>query len=899
MSQLPSISAIEQPRPEHPRPYFERQHWVNLNGPWHFSFDEGLIGEQSRWYMPNVPFAQQLTINVPFPWESKLSGVERTTYKGAGWYQREVTIPAEWGNLVPYLNFEAVDWHARVWINGELAAEHENGYLPFSIDLSPYAKAGETVTVTVRAFDIAEASTLVGKQVPFWYIHSSGIWQTVWLEGRAPNHIASVQIAPDVANQRAQAAIALSSRSQGNTTLRIRSKESAFETVETVVDLPSGTSHHQLPIGISDVKLWSPESPYLYEVDVELVSQDGTTDQVSTYFGMRTISRGAWNGNAYEYILLNGEPVYLRGALDQAFHPDGVHSYPSDDIIRGDIELAKELGLNMLRCHIKINDPRYYYWADKLGLLIMYDLPSPVIDSPSMRRTIEETIYRVMERDYNSPSIMAWIIFNETWGLTKLHTTEAQGWLAEMVELTRKLDPTRLVEDNSVCKYDHVETDINSWHYYINDYGRVRQHIQRVVDETYPGSSFNYVGGEYVQKTAPLMNSEYGGIAARSGDTDIAWCFKYQTSELRRHNKICGYVYTELDDIEWEHNGFVNYDRSKKEFGYDFFVDGMSVADLNGADLVGVDAPPCQTAAPGSTLSIPLFVSHWGPAMQSAQVRWRIDFTNRFGKKMTAQEEVISVSTTRFAVTDGGEINVQLPNENGLATLALWLEDEGGAIRGRNYINIEVRGEANTAAEQTEEGWAIRLLPGLASQTNWEWLPPFMEPNGAKFSATGSGWVDYELTLPDGLSLNDVTQLSCLFEAAAKAGGAKIDWPQRTYGLQYPQTEVDKKWPSQLIVSINGVQVGQTELPDDPADARGVLSHHRNIDPGAHGYLTELSMSEDDLAQLKLTAGNDRSLTIRFEVPADGANPGGLSLYGETLGCFPVGPTLLLHALEK
>lgn len=880
------------PRPEHPRPYFQRANWQNLNGPWRFSFDEQLIGEQSHWQMPRAEFAQALTINVPFPWESKLSGLERSTHKGAGWYRREVTIPSDWGDLVPYLNFEAVDWHARVWINGELAAEHENGYLPFSVDLSPYAKAGETVTVIVRAYDIAEASTLVGKQVPFWYTHSSGIWQTVWLEGRTPNHITAVQISPDVAGKRATAAITVAAGQSGSALLRIISQNGDFDTVEISANLKAGENRLDAEISLSDVKLWSPDSPYLYEVDVAL-EVDGATDSVATYFGMRTIERGAWNENDYEYILLNGEPVYLRGALDQAFHPDGVHSYPSDEVIRGDIQLAKDLGLNMLRCHIKINDPRYYYWADKLGLLIMYDLPSPVIDSPNMRRIMEETIPRVMARDFNSPSIIAWIIFNETWGLSKHHTLEAQAWLKAMVETTRQLDPTRLVEDNSPCKYDHVETDINSWHYYINDYNRVRQHIQRVVDETYPGSAFNYVGGEYVQKTAPLMNSEYGGIAARSGDTDIAWCFKYQTTELRKHGKICGYVYTELDDIEWEHNGFVNYDRTRKEFGYNAFVEGMTVADINGADLVGVDAPPCQTLPPGSTFSAPLFVSHWGEPLHDAKVRWQLDFTDRFGCKSTQDEGTIAVDAVRFDVVSGGTLSVELPDENGLATVALWLEDGAGEIRSRNYVNVEVRGAANPPIEKRDDGWAFRWDPGLVTQTGYEWPTPFMESTGAKFAATGVGWVDYEIDLPDDLAISDVTELRCLFEAGSKAGGAKIDWPQRTYGIQYPQTEVDKKWPSDMVVSINGITVGHVHMADDPADARGVLSHHRDVDPGSYGTLFEIIMGEAELKELQ-TVAKDGQLTVRFAVPEDAENRGGMSIYGETLGMYPVAPTLLL-----
>src|SRR5690606_22709644 len=163
------------------------------------------------------------------------------------------------------------------------------------------------------------------------------------------------------------------------------------------------------------------------------------------------------------------------------------------------IELAKELGLNTLRCHIKVNDPRYYYWADKLGLLILYDMPCPDIDSPSSRRALHETFLGALHRDYNSPSIIAWILYNETWGLSNHDTREGQRYLQSMVQMARQQDPSRLIEDNSPNKFDHVESDINSWHYYINDYWRVRKHIEHVVNQTYPGSAFNYVGGEFVQ----------------------------------------------------------------------------------------------------------------------------------------------------------------------------------------------------------------------------------------------------------------------------------------------------------------------------------------------------------------------------------------------------------------
>ena len=349
---------------------------------------------------------------------------------------------------------------------------------------------------------------------------------------------------------------------------------------------------------------------------------------------MRTVGRAKWDGKAYEYILLNGEPVYLRGALDQAFHPDGLHSYPSDDVIRGDIQLAKDLGLNMLRCHIKINDPRYYYWADRLGLLIMYDIPCADLDTPAMRRMYEAALPRAIARDFNSPSIFAWVLFNETWGLTEHRMDHSHRWVQEMVALARSLDPTRLVEDNSPCHYNHVE---------------IGHQLVALLHQRLPtGAQAHPDGGRrdlprlYLQLRGRLRAERsaadeqrvrrHRGQERRPGHRLV---LQISDSELRKHDKICGYVYTELDDIEWEHNGFVNYDRSAKEFGYDAFVPDMTVADLNGADFVGIDAAPCQTVRPGANVNMSTFVSHWGAPMASAQMKWQLDFTDRFGVKRT------------------------------------------------------------------------------------------------------------------------------------------------------------------------------------------------------------------------------------------------------------------------
>jgi len=894
-------------RPEHPDPRFQRAAWVNLNGPWSFAFDPDLVGEQERWYRSSAKNqtsvfggraalkAKPLTINVPFPWESPLSGVCRPDYKGAAWYEREFTVPAAWEGLTPFLNFGAIDWHARVWINGRFVAEHDNGYLPFSVDLSNHLQPGERAIVTVRAYDIAEVTTLVGKQVPWWYTHSSGIWQSVWLEGRAPSHITAIRLEPDVAAQRVTAKLTVQIAQAGDYHIRLRSRDDAFPTVDVQRTLHAGSQPVHFTVAVPAPKLWSPESPHLYEVDLELVpASGGLSDTVASYFGMRTVSRAQWGENEYETILFNGEPVYLRGALDQAFHPESLHAYPSDEIIRGDIQLAKDLGLNMLRCHIKLNDPRYYYWADKLGLLIFYDMPCADLDTPEMRRTMEATVPAAIARDYNSPSIIAWIIFNETWGLTDHDTGESHRWVRKLYLETKKLDPTRLVEDNSPCHYNHVDSDINSWHFYINDYHRVRQHVQRVVDQTYPGSHFNYVGENdlgdtFVQGIAPLMNSEFGGIAARSGDQDIAWCFKYQTTELRRHNKICGYVYTELDDIEWEHNGLVNYDRSPKGFGYDFFVEGMSPADINAADLVGFDAPPVQTLPPGGHFRSPLFVSHWGLPIGAGRVRWQLDLIDSLGERSTITEGEIGMAPTRFAVTDLGELTIPLPEQPGLATVALWLEDEKGTIRSRNYVNIDVRAEVLPLVTETTDGWIVRFAPG--NYVDASWPNPFAAPDQGKFSASGRGWVDYTVPLPADFAATAVSRLRVLFEAGARSGGRKIDWPERLYGFNYPQTEPGQETPSDILITINGVEIGTVHLPDDPADARGVLSHYRQIDPGSYGFLREVAVDGATLATILADA---TTLQIRFTVVGEQAN--GFALFGETLGGYPVGPTLLFSS---
>jgi beta-galactosidase/beta-glucuronidase len=346
-------------RSEHPRPDLQRERWLSLNGPWRFAFDPDGIGEQERWHRPGTGRPKDLTIQVPFPWESRLSGVAAPSYQDAGWYEREISIPAEWSDYRPYLCFGAVDWSARVWLNGRLIAEHENGYLPFAIDLSEWLEPGQSATLTVRAFDVGDAATLLGKQVACWYTHTSGIWQSVWLEARGQSYVNAVRIEPDLGAQLARVTLDATVPSAETFILRLTSPDNAFPPARQRFDLGPGRQTLTMELPIPSPRLWSPESPFLYRIDVHLDPVlGGACDRFQTYFGMRSIGRGAWNGREYENVLLNGEPIYLRGALDQAFHPDGIYTYPTDERIRADLALARELGLNLLRCHIKICDDR-------------------------------------------------------------------------------------------------------------------------------------------------------------------------------------------------------------------------------------------------------------------------------------------------------------------------------------------------------------------------------------------------------------------------------------------------------------------------------------------------------------------------------------------------------------
>ena len=902
------------PRAEHPRPDFQRAQWLNLNGEWEFRFDPADQGIDEGWQKEHTPFNRVIT--VPFCWESKLSGIEETAGQQIGWYRREIDVPSSWDGRRIWLRFEAVDWEAQVWVDGAFVGKHEGGYTPFAIDISGQVDPGDSATVVVRAYDPTDAELPTGKQVARWYTFTSGIWQTVWLEARPATWVEALRMTPVSQNGEWSLEVEADlAGAGGSASVRVSSPDETVAAAEGDANLTEGRGNYRAELRVTSPKLWTPETPHLYDLTLEVTGPDGQIDAVKTYFGLRTISREAYGGQPYESILLNGEPVYLRGALDQSFNPDGIHTAPSDEFLRRDMEIAKSVGLNFLRIHIKPDEPRRLYWADKLGVLIMQDMPCTWTYSEKARAAWESTMRGVIDRDRNHPSIFSWVLFNESWGLISRadprlnveSSPEIQEWVKTVWEEVKHSDPSRLVEDNSPNKQDHVITDINSWHFYTGDFEQAKSLVEEVVRETYPGSKFNYADG-HRQTAAPLINSEYGAVGASAGDRDISWGFRSLTTLLRRHEKIQGYVYTELSDIEFEHNGFVNYDRSPKEYGYDAFVEGMTVADLQREDFVGFDTPPVIEAEPGEEIKIPVFVSHWSDTAGEVLLkRWLIGHDD-LGREVRVELDSKPVTWERYRVTGQQPLEVTLPDRPFAGAMAMELVDEGGNRLAANFVNIIVgasdRTPTNRLPPQTTEVEAldarrVALRTSARNYASARWrgsgaLARLRQNRYAdKFTMIGAGSVEYRFDVPEEVIEAGPDGLALLMELSTKAVLERMDWPQEVTPEDYPQTD-GRKFGGAANIIINGNALEPIELLDDPADSRGVLSHFVRVDHGSYGYLVKGNIFLQGLPEFVPQLKRRPEIRVIIEVP-EGEQASGLTVHGALSGRYPLHPTVVLE----
>lgn len=567
------------PRPEYPRPQFVREKWQCLNGEWEFSFDDHRIGEQERWYKGTNPLSNKII--VPFTFESSLSGIGDTGFHDVVWYRKLVNLDHRPKGSLVILHFGAVDYEAKVWINGELAVRHEGGHTPFQVEISRYLQQGDNAIV-VQAIDYGKDVFLPrGKQFwkekseGIWYTRTTGIWQTVWLEFVPPYHLDRVQYTPDIDRNEIQVRAWVNGDLEDKD-VRLRMKitfddelisedEWRIQDVESARAVPlGGLNDHGMD------RFWSPERPNLYDVEYNLIVDGMLVDRVLSYFGMRKISV---DGNR---IYLNNRPYYMKLVLDQGYYPEGNLTPPSDEAIKQDIKLTKEMGFNGARKHQKVEDPRYLYWCDKLGLLVWGEMASACDYSSEYARRITQEWQEVIKRDYNHPCIVVWVPLNESWGVPNIaNDIKQQQHALAMYHLTKSLDTTRLVVSND--GWEMVTTDL----YNIHDY----EWRQEVLEERYrsleqtvsamPAKRRLSVGG-HRYAGQPILVTEFGGIAFKQSDWN-GWGYSGAENEedflarlravmrpLQNSPVVQGYCYTQLTDVEQEINGLLTYDRKPK-----------------------------------------------------------------------------------------------------------------------------------------------------------------------------------------------------------------------------------------------------------------------------------------------------------------------------------------------
>lgn len=909
---LASVASVcaEIPLPEHPRPDFQRAAWENLNGTWEFRFDKENAGLAAQWFTGNAEFPEKIL--VPFPWGSKLSGLEKKA--DIGWYRRTLRVPEAWRGQRVFLVIGACDWQTQGWLDGQSLGKHQGGYTPFEFELTSQIKWGTDQSFVLRVDDTPHPFKLEGKQ---GYGEAKGIWQTVYLEARPAVHVTSIHFSADIEQKKVTVAAQLSDAAPANSKLRLRFADSSVPEIAHAVT--AGAKEIRFDVPIASPHLWSLDDPHLYEVEIALGTA-ASEDKVATYFGMRKISVERMPGTDFPYVALNGKPLYLQMTLDQSYHEGGFYTFPSDAFMRDEIIRTKQLGLNVSRIHIKVEVPRKLYWADKLGLLIMADVPNFWGEPTAEARAESEFALRGMiARDFNHPAIFSWVVFNETWGLftgkdkERAYLPDTQAWVASMYRLAKQLDPTRLVEDNSACNYDHVETDLNTWHDYLPGYAW-KDRLAQIVRDTHPGSTWNFIGGNK-QGDQPLLNSECGnvwGYEGSTGDVDWSWDYHAMMNEFRRQPKVAGWLYTEHHDVINEWNGYYRFDRSPKETGLGELAPGMTLNDLHAPFYLSTGDALCRDVKPGELVSVPVFASFLTDQSPGEKLVLKTTLTgwNDLGQPESYSQSQQTLPFTPWLAKELAPLRVSMPDHTALAVLTLSLETEAGTVLHRNFTTFRVASDPSPRTETRNEGHTrlVRFTADSFKSAEWS-AKQWNILDGLKVNGAGHGYFEYRLPWPVGLGAQSVKSVSFVCEASAKPllgkdradAGTKDDGDyMRGSGLHdpsknpnaYPMTDTILH-PSTMRVSVNGVSVGTVELPDDPADHRGVLSWHAQLrdkklrEAGTYGYLVNVTLPSEAVT----AAAQSGEIVLRLEV--DAASSGGLALYGERFGRYPLDPTLV------
>ena len=930
------------PLAEHPRPDFHRQLWQNLNGEWDFKFDSNDKGVTEKWYKKTMTFDKRII--VPFPWGSKLSGVDDESK--IAWYKRSINVSKDWKSKKTYIVVGASDWETTIWLDGNFIGSHKGGYIPFSFDLSPYLKYGRDQNLVIRVDDDTGPEsnrefTLQGKQA---YGNARGIWQTVYLEARGEKYFDAIHFTPDIDNEKVITTVYINEKAKIDTPFSIKIKtDNGF--IEKSSIIKKGTQNKSFDVSIPEMRLWTLEDPYLYDVTASL-----SQDIVNTYFGMRKISIMDLPGTDIPYVALNNKPIYLQLALDQSYHPDGFYTFPSDLFIKEELLKAKSIGLNGIRIHIKVEHPRKLYWADKIGLLVQQDVPNsfgrPDIN---MRNETEYTLRGMIKRDYNHPSIFSWVNFNEQWGLVSIDENnevetnivsrfnekekvfpETVDWVASMYDLSKSLDPTRLIEDNSAsycCGQGfHSKTDIASWHTYVPGY-EWEHHINFQIDRFLDDNSNRFFAKGYKRNNQPFVNMETGAVWGytaeknggnyAAGDIDFSYDYHRMINSYRKIPFNAGWLYTQLTDVINEWNGYWRYDRTDKENGLGDIVDGMTINDFHSDIYLSTGVNITETLNGGEKYNVPLFLSSMTDREIGDNIILEFDLShmNSIGETEKIDSGKINVNYHPWINQEIETLQIEVPNISGLSKLSLILKSLKGEILHRNFMHFEV--QSNKKIKNVN---VISISPEDISKSSWtskEWLVF----DNKKINGTGKGFFEYDFDLSNEIIYKNIKEAYLIFEASAKQLFVKdmdIKSGNQLFGKawgweeepsespnSYPMTD-DTLFPSNIKVLINGNEKGLYNLIDDPADHRGILSWHNQITPkgpiqddvlwefgsaslneaGSYGYLVKIPISIKELNE-SIKNGN---LKLKIETIGEG----GLAIYGKSFGRYPFNPSIVI-----
>jgi hypothetical protein len=684
---------------------------VTLDGVWRFRHEDG-------------PWREA---RVPSPWQAQFTDLYDTS--GTAVYQRDFTLPEEWADKEVALKFGAVSYFCEVFLNGEKLGSHEGAYLPFEFDLPPALLKAQN-QIEVRA-TMPSADHRLYPDFPFteiphgklsWYGRIGGLWQSVVLEARDARHTRHVAIMAGMDGQ-VQLDLRFTDAAQG-----IEARIDVLDETGAVVAGGSVTADTQVMtrLSVEGAKLWSPEEPNLYRLAIDL---GGGLDHVEQSFGFRTVETR--NGQ----ILLNGLPLFMRAALDQDYYPEGIYTPPSLEFLEDQARKAKHLGLNTLRCHIKVPDPRYYEVADRLGLLVWTEIPNVANFTTKSAQRLRDTMEGILERDCNHPSIITWTIINEDWGTRLIENAEHRLWLKNTFDWLKAKDPTRLVVDNSACFPNfHVKSDLNDFHYYRSVPER-RQEWDDITAQFAAGADWTYssLGDAERRGDEPLIVSEFGvwglpdpsklrradgsepdwfetgalwgdgvalphGVEERFAALDLHRTFgsfdrfieaaqwyqftnlRYQIETMRQYPSIMGYVITELTDVHWEANGLLDMERNPRVF-HDVF------AQIN-TDIVIVPRPQRYAVYAGKKLTIAVSIASGGRSVpEGALLSWSGDLA---GSAPIAATGPVSTTLTTL------ELDAPEASANRILHLDFVLRADGQELA-RNSLDVSLFAQRSTA----------------------------------------------------------------------------------------------------------------------------------------------------------------------------------------------------------